>query len=264
MVEEESLLSGTGNQLEEKNGILYHYMRCDVNSFIDPPNWRYLQRILKDNPPLARTEYYGLPGSVTGMVFADSVHKIQTDFAFKRWDEFTAGIDVGYVSSAMAAGLWALEATRIWKVAEWYHSNKEIQFLETIELAQAILTFFEKERVIFKFQFLTAYVDSADPGFISLLNTEARRQNKLWFEAKACEKILVNHRISWYTYIINKGMVGIHKSCVKTLQELKMIAYDEKAEDDKVKLVKQNDHTWDADMYALTRYMGRYANYDLL
>jgi len=43
-----------------------------------------------------------------------------------------------------------------------------------------------------------------------------------------------------------------------------MLAYDEKAEDDKVKLVKQNGHTWDADMYALTPYMRRYNNYDLL
>lgn len=40
-----------------------------------------------------------------------------------------------------------------------------------------------------------------------------------------------------------------------------MIAYDEKSEDDKVKLVKQHDHTWDSDMYALTRYMERYGRY---
>lgn len=59
-------------------------------------------------------------------------------------------------------------------------------------------------------------------------------------------------------------MVGIHKSCVNTLSELRMLAYDEKAEDDKPKLIRQNDHTWDADMYALTRYMRKYCNYDLL
>jgi hypothetical protein len=43
-----------------------------------------------------------------------------------------------------------------------------------------------------------------------------------------------------------------------------MLAYDEKAEDDKVKLVKQDDHTWDSDMFALTRYIDRYCQYDLL
>ena len=53
-------------------------------------------------------------------------------------------------------------------------------------------------------------------------------------------------------------MVGIHSSCKNTLQELSMLAYDEKAEDDKLKLVKQNDHTWDADIYALTPHFGRY------
>jgi hypothetical protein len=38
-------------------------------------------------------------------------------------------------------------------------------------------------------------------------------------------------------------MVYIHESCRHTLEELKMITYDEKAEDDKIKLVKQNDLT---------------------
>lgn len=37
-----------------------------------------------------------------------------------------------------------------------------------------------------------------------------------------------------------------------------MIAYDEKAEDDKPKLLKLNDHTWDSDMYAITPYLQDY------
>jgi hypothetical protein len=37
------------------------------------------------NDPLrARTVYYGLPGAYEGMVFADIVHKIKSDFALKR------------------------------------------------------------------------------------------------------------------------------------------------------------------------------------
>jgi hypothetical protein len=64
--------------------------------------------------------------------------------------------------------------------------------------------------------------------------------------------------------MINKELVGIHHTCQKTLLELRLIAYDEKAEDDKFKLVKQNDHTWDADMYALTPHMREYISYDLL
>jgi hypothetical protein len=64
----------------------------------------YLQRIKKDNPRLARTEFYGLPGSAEGMVFADIIHKIKTEFEFKHTcGYFTAGVDVGHVSSATAA-----------------------------------------------------------------------------------------------------------------------------------------------------------------
>lgn len=134
--------------------------------------------------------------------------------------------------------------------------------METIELAQAILTFFSEQKAKFNITSLTAYVDSADPGFISLLNTESLKRNlHLWFYAKPCTKILVNLRISWYNKAISSGIIHIHHSCVKTLSELKTIAYDEKAEDDKVKLVKQDDHTWDSDMYALTKYMNRYLNH---
>jgi hypothetical protein len=38
MVDEAMMLQGSGNQLEEKQETLYHYMRCDVNKFIDKPN----------------------------------------------------------------------------------------------------------------------------------------------------------------------------------------------------------------------------------
>lgn len=125
MVDEKNMLEGEGNQLEEKNDTLYHYMRADVNQFIDKPNLRYLERIKIDNPRLAKTEFYGLPGNLEGMVFADILHKIKTQFQMKKWEEFTAGVDVGHVSSATAASFWALEPRHIWKVAEYWHSNKE-------------------------------------------------------------------------------------------------------------------------------------------
>lgn len=136
MVDEQNMLSGVGNQLEEKQGVLYHYMRAEVNQLIDKPNWDYLQRILKDNPRLAKTEFYGLPGAYEGMVFADIMNKIKSEFEMKRWRDFTAGVDVGHVSSATAASLWALEPLHVWKVGEYYHSNKEEKFLEAVELAQ--------------------------------------------------------------------------------------------------------------------------------
>ena len=91
-------------------------------------------------------------------------------------------MDVGHVSSAVTASLWALESLHICKVGEYYHSNKEQRFLESVELAQEILgffTFFYKKRGLSLknqklLKELDCFVDCADPGFISLLNTEAR------------------------------------------------------------------------------------------
>jgi hypothetical protein len=49
--------------------------------------------------------------------------------------------------------------------------------MESIELAQSILKFYDDLRLEFGFKELVCRVDSADQGFISLLNTEARRKN---------------------------------------------------------------------------------------
>lgn len=46
-----------------------------------------------------------------------------------------------------------------------------------------------------------------------------------------------------WTEVINNSAYNISMNCPKTFEELGLIAYDEKAEDDKVKLIKQNDHT---------------------
>ena len=83
MVDEECMLNGTGSQIEEKDETLYHYMRADVNPLMENPSKEYLKRIKSDNPMLARTEFYGLPGTASGMVFAPVIHKITTQFAFK-------------------------------------------------------------------------------------------------------------------------------------------------------------------------------------
>ena len=261
-LDEHNLLQGVGNQIVESHHKIYHYARWTINPNVGQSEKDYLEDIRINNPLRAKTVYYGLPGAYEGMVFAEIVHKIKTNFQLQRWEEFSAGVDVGHVSSATTASLWALEPTKLWKVGEYYHSNKEQKYLEAIELAQAILKFYQEWKDKLHFLELDCYVDNADQGFISLLNTEARRQNKMWFFARPCRKIEVKQRIYLYIYAINKGIVGIHHTCQKTLEELRMIAYDEKAEDDKVKLVKQNDHTWDADMYALIPVLSRYVNYE--
>jgi hypothetical protein len=82
-------------------------------------------------------------------------------------------------------------------VAEYFHSNKDQRFLEAIELAQEVLQFFQEQKDVFKFRNLDCFVDNANPGFISLLKTEARRQGKDWFYARACKKRRIETRISW-------------------------------------------------------------------
>lgn len=133
-----------------------------------------------------------------------------------------------------------------------------MRYKESIELANDVLDFFNEQREPFGIKYLEVGVDNSDPGFISLLNTEASKRGMDWLLALPCEKIPIERRISWTTMMINRGRYHIHQSCKNTLKEYNMIAYDEKAEDDKPKLIKMNDHTWDADMYALTRSIRNY------
>lgn len=77
---EDILRNGSGNQFNTKDDKVYHYMRYDVNPFNTAANIAYLERIKRDNPSLADTEVYGLPGSASGMVFAGIMDKIQSNF----------------------------------------------------------------------------------------------------------------------------------------------------------------------------------------
>jgi len=119
------MVSGDGNQFIEVDTRVYHYARWTINPNLQEPDLKYLEWIRENNPQRARTVYYGFPGSYEGMVFAPVAHKITTQFAFKRWVEFTAGCDVGHVTSATTAGLWALEEDKLFKIAEYYHDNSK-------------------------------------------------------------------------------------------------------------------------------------------
>jgi hypothetical protein len=55
-------------------------MRADINPFIDAGNKAFLERIKRDNPSLADTEFYGQPGVASGMVLAGIMDKIQSNF----------------------------------------------------------------------------------------------------------------------------------------------------------------------------------------
>jgi len=162
-LDEEEMVTGSGNLFKQVGSEVYHYMRWDVNTKLPATQRQYLEEVRINNPQRARTVYYGLPGVHEGMVFASVVNKIRTEFAVKRWSEFTAGVDVGHVSSAMPAGLWALEPKALYKVAEYYHDNKTQKHLEAVDLARAILRFYQTQKDHFQFKELVCYVDSADP-----------------------------------------------------------------------------------------------------
>jgi len=62
-----------------------------VNPFNTPARVAYLERIKLDNPLLAETELYGLPGTTMGAVLAGYMDKIQTNFVTKPWNKFAGG-----------------------------------------------------------------------------------------------------------------------------------------------------------------------------
>ena len=263
MYSEDTLRNGSGSQFSEVGDTIYHYMRYDVNPFNNLSNIAYLERIKRDLPSLANTEVYGLPGTSSGMVFAGIMGKVKTTFVDQSWRNFTAGIDVGHVSSATAGSFWAVSKEELYKLGEYYHSNKTMRFKESEELAKDLVGFYEGFRKKYNFNRLDVYVDSSDPGFYSQLNTVARKIQAYWFLAIPCTKIPISHRISITVQLLTQGRYHISKNCVKTLEEYKMIAYDEKAEDNKPKLVKQDDHTWDSDMYALTPHMSDFLDWGI-
>lgn len=65
MFDVNTLRQGSGNQFVEKDGKVFHYMNCWVNPFLSNANINYLKSVEKNNPTLAETEVYGLPGTTS-------------------------------------------------------------------------------------------------------------------------------------------------------------------------------------------------------
>jgi hypothetical protein len=78
------MVEGSGNIFKELGRDTYHYMRWDVNTQLPQTQREYLEEVKVNNPVRARTVYYGLPGAYEGMVFAEMIHKIKTNFPMKR------------------------------------------------------------------------------------------------------------------------------------------------------------------------------------
>jgi len=95
---------------------------------------------------------------------------------------------LGHVSSATAGSFWALGEKDVYKLAEYYHSNKNMRYKESKELASDLIKFYEEMKERYRFDSLDISVDNADPGFISQINTLAREQGKYWLSAVACSK----------------------------------------------------------------------------
>ena len=79
---ENKLLKEDGNQYQEQNKAIYHYMRADVNPHLDAGTLRYFERIKRDNPLLAKVEFYGLPGVTEGMVLLILCIKLKLTLPF--------------------------------------------------------------------------------------------------------------------------------------------------------------------------------------
>lgn len=67
---------------------------------------------------------------------------------------------------------------KFYQLGEYWHSNESMRHKESAELASDIVAFFTEFQEQFKFTSLEVNIDCADPGFISQINTTAKRQGK--------------------------------------------------------------------------------------
>lgn len=253
---------------------LFHYSNWKVNKHhleLDIINELEELKIL--DPIKAQAWYYGVPSILKGAIFARYLKYLKTELDFQV-EKIVGGLDIGMATSATghptAASLWFTGrnkiSRRIHKESEYYHSNADMEYKDTYQLANEIINYYVKEASQFeamKYGF-TCFVDYGNGGlaFIDVLNAETRKRNLHWLKFIPSDKsvMFLNDRIDFTTVTMLKGIMSINwERCPHTKRQYNLIQWLPKnkldTNNNEPKMLDLHDDTWDSDMMALMEDM---------
>lgn len=148
--------------------------------------------------------------------------------------EWYISVDYG-TSNPFSAGLWNVGERRAVRVAEFYHSGRETHNQQTDEEYYT-----QMERLAGDRDIRSVVIDPSAASMIATILRHGR------FAVRHANNDVLNG-IRVTAGLLKSRRILIHRSCKNAIRELRLYAWDEKA--DKDKPIKQNDHAMDEMRY---------------
>ena len=232
-----------------------YWFNCNPDS---PEHWFYKEWVLKpveknalhlhftmkDNPSLSEKmikRYESLYSGVfyqryilglwvvaQGLVYSEFGEENITD---EKPDgaEYYVSVDYGTLNP-FSAGLWSVTGGKAVRIKEYYYSGRETNIQKTDEEYCD-----EIELLTAGYKIKSVIVDPSAASFIAALRKRG------FHVRKANNDVLDGIRAT--ATMLKNGDIVIHRSCVNTIREFGVYAWDDKSSVDKV--IKDNDHAMD-------------------
>lgn len=253
---------------------LFHYTNWKLNAHhLKQDKINDLEEIKVMDIIKAQSWYWGVPSIIEGAIFARYLDKLPTKLDFQV-ERITGGLDLGFATSAKAhptsASLWFIgkneKLRRAHKASEYYHSNANMNYKDSDQLANDIINYYQKQAQKYNAMFygFTCYVDYGAGGlvFIDVLKGWVKKRNLGWLNFKPVDKstIYLRDRIDFTTLCMIKGKLSYDwDNCPETKRQYNLIQWLPKAKienaNNEPQMLDLHDDTWDSDMYALMHEM---------
>lgn len=212
-------------QPKEKNALHLHFSMHDNPSLSEKMIARY--------ESLYSGVFYmryilGLWVVAQGLVYSEFGEENITDER-PEGAEYYVSIDYGTLNP-FSAGLWSVTGGEAVRIKEYYYSGRETNIQKTDEEYCD-----EIKRLTEGYQIKSIVVDPSAASFIAAL------RKKGFHVRKANNDVLDGIRAT--ATMLKSGAIKIHRSCVSSIREFGVYAWDDKSSVDKV--IKDNDHAMD-------------------
>ena len=255
-------------------GKIFHYTNHRINPYLNRAEVSEFLELQKQDSHKYQIWGLGMPGGMEHSVFSQFMTASKREFPD---NQFVAGIDLGYSSSAQGhptrAVLSAVNLAgfkpRIHPIAEYYHSNAKMVKKNSEQINEEIIQFFinQASKHPQMRQGLNVKVDYGAGGLYIIDRLNAIARTKLdqviyrpvgdWLHFEATDKKIwfIKDRIDITISLMSKGILTLNEAETPELwKEMKMIQWAKKrtlGADNTPKMVDLFDDGWDALMYSL-------------
>ncbi|MDE5583223.1 MAG: PBSX family phage terminase large subunit [Ruminococcus sp.] len=216
----------------EKNALRIHFTMDDNFSLSDEIKNRYnrlYSGIFHDR--YIKGLWVIADGLVYGSVFKKNIHVLE-NYELSPDAKYYISVDYGTLNPC-SMGLWAVEKNRAIRIKEFYYDGRKKNIQKTDEEYYS-----ELERLAGDRKIQNIIIDPSASSFI----TTIRKHRK--FAVKKARNDVING-IRTTINLLEKRRIFFDKKCVDIIREFNLYSWDDKKNNGKDTVLKENDHAMD-------------------